>query len=281
MLKDARSASLARRFARQWLRLSPVPDNSLLRSMQRETELVFEALLREDRDVLDLLRSNESYLDQKLALHYGLQPKAAKGFVRYALPANRQGLLGQGSILMATSLADRTSPVLRGKWILEVLLGITPSPPPPNVPSLDDTAQPRRDGRALTTRERIDTHARNPRCNSCHRMIDPFGIALEHFDSTGAWRTSENQQPVDAKAITFHGDSLDGLKSLNEVLLRHQDLFLHTFAENLMTYALGRRLEASDQSAVRRVVAEAARKNNRFSAFIEAIVGSPVFQQIP
>ena len=204
MLADPRSEALATRFARQWLRLqdleSVTPDPSvypdfdkrLALSMLRETELFFDSMVREDRSVLDLLTANYSFVDARLAKHYGLAAVPATGFTRVTVPETRRGLLGHGSILMATSLAGRTSPVLRGKWVLEVLLGTPPPPPPPNVPALDDSAAPVKNGVRLSTRQRMEQHRKSPQCSSCHRVIDPLGLTLENFDVTGSWRQNED-----------------------------------------------------------------------------------------
>jgi hypothetical protein len=289
LLADARSSALATRFARQWLRLQdlegvtpdaaiyPSFDRQLAASMLRETELFVESIVREDRSVLDLLTADYSFVDRRLAGHYGLSPVRGEGFVRVSVPDSRRGLLGHGSILMATSLAGRTSPVLRGKWVLEVLLGTPPPPPPPNVPALDDSAAAVRNGVRFSTRQRIEEHRKNPQCSSCHRVIDPLGLTLENFDVTGAWRAVEDGVPIDARGELFDGTSMDGPDGLRRALLQRQDLVVRTFTENLLTYALGRRLTPRDMPLVRAIVSRASSQHYRFSAFVTGVATSPAF----
>jgi hypothetical protein len=199
-------------------------------------------------------------------------------FRRMQIPdENRRGLLGQGSILLQTSVADRTSPVLRGKWVMEVLLGTPPPPPPPNVPDFEET-KGIKDARVLSVRERMEEHRRNPACTSCHRVIDPLGLALENFDATGAWRIKDNGVPVDPTGELYDGTKIDGPASLRQALLKRSDLLLLTFAENLMTYALGRTVEYYDMPTIRAIVRNAARNNNRMSSFVLGVVKSPAFQ---
>ena len=190
---------------------------------------------------------------------------------------SRRGLLGQSSILMATSLAGRTSPVLRGKWVMEVLLGTPPPPPPPNVPALDDSAAATRNGVRFSTRQRMEQHRQSPQCSSCHRVIDPLGLALENFDVTGSWRDAEDGVAIDAKGELFDGTSIDGPAGLRRALLDRKELFLRTFTENLLTYGLGRRLTARDASLVRSIVAKAAADNYRFSSFVMGVATSAPF----
>jgi hypothetical protein len=289
LLADARSIGLASRFARQWLRLqeldsftpaagvAPGFDRRLATSMRRETELFVDSVVRDDRSVLELLTADYSFVDQRLARHYGLPPVRGSGFVRVTLPDPRRGLLGQGSVLMATSLAERTSPVLRGKWVMEVLLGTPPPPPPPNVPALDDSAAAVQNGVRVSTRRRLESHRKNPQCASCHRFIDPLGLTLEQFDVTGGWRTEESGAAVDARAELFDGTRLDGPVGLRRMLLDRKEMVLRTFTENLLTYAIGRRLAASDMPVVRAIVAAAARDGYRISSFIRGVVGSAPF----
>ena len=289
LLADPRSIGVASRFARQWLRLqaledftpakdaAPAFDRRLVTSMLRETELFVDSLVRADRSVLDLLTADYTFVDQRLAAHYGLPPVRGTGFVRVMLPDSRRGLLGQGSVLMATSLADRTSPVLRGKWVMEVLLGTPPPPPPPNVPSLDDSAKVVQNGVRLSTRQRIESHRKNPQCASCHRFIDPLGMTLEQFDVTGAWRTEESGAAVDARGELFDGTAMDGPAGLRRALLDRQTMVLRAFTENLLTYALGRRLEASDMPVVRAIVTAAAADGYRMSSFIRGVAMSAPF----
>jgi hypothetical protein len=189
----------------------------------------------------------------------------------------RRGILGEGSILVLTSVADRTSPVQRGKWVLEVLLGNAPPPPPPDVPLLEETKAVAA-GKTLSVRERMEQHRANPVCASCHKMMDPIGLALENFDPTGAWRIKDNGVAVDTRGVMYDGAPIDGPASLRKALLSHSDMVLRNFTQFLMTYALGRRVEYFDQSTVRAICADAAQHDNHFSSFILGIVKSPAFQ---
>jgi mono/diheme cytochrome c family protein len=289
MLADPQAEALSTRFAAQWLRLNdvdgmlpdavlyPYYDHTLGEAFVRETELFFDSIVREDRSVLDLLTADYTYVNERVARHYGIPNISGNAFRRVAVPEYRRGLFGQGSILMLTSVADRTSPVMRGKWIMEVLLGSPPPPPPPNVPALEATSATA-GGKVLTVRERMEEHRKNPQCASCHRVIDPLGLALENFDPTGRWRIKDNGFPVDAAGVMYDGTKLEGPAGLRAAILKHQDVFLQTFTENLMTYALGRRVEYSDMPTVRRVVRDAAKSDYRISAFVNGIVNSPAFQ---
>jgi hypothetical protein len=289
LLADPRSEALATRFARQWLRLqdvdkvSPDPvffpkfDHFLGESYVRETERFFDSLVREDRSVLDLLTADYSFINERIARQYGIPNIVGNDFRRVTLPPERRGLLGQGSILMLTSVADRTSPVLRGKWIMEVLLGSPPPPPPANVPALEETAGAQ-DGRILSTRERMEQHRASAACSSCHRVIDPPGLALENFDVTGQWRGKENGVAIDAAGQLYDGTKMDGPAGLRAALLQHTDLFVLSFTESLMTYAIGRRIEPEDMPAVRTIARAAAAQNYRLSSFVLGIVKSPAFQ---
>jgi hypothetical protein len=290
LLTDPRSEALSTRFASQWLRLQdldkmqpdyalyPQYDQTLEHAMQRETELFFDSIVRDDRNVLDLLTADYTFVNDRLASHYAIANVNGSAFRRVQVPDYRRGLLGQGSILTLTSVADRTSPVLRGKWVMEVLLGTPPPPPPPGVPTLDESTKPATAGKLLSTRERMDAHRSNPACNSCHRVIDPLGLALENFDATGAWRIKDNEVPVDTVGDLYDGTKINGPAGLRQALLRHSDMVLRSFTQNLMTYALGRRLEYSDMPTVRAIVNAAATNDNRFSAFVLGIVGSAAFQ---
>jgi Protein of unknown function (DUF1592)/Protein of unknown function (DUF1588)/Protein of unknown function (DUF1585)/Protein of unknown function (DUF1587)/Protein of unknown function (DUF1595) len=292
MLADGRSESLSSRFAAQWLRLQdldlihpdyllyPQYDDTLAQSMRRETELFFDSIVHDDRSVLDLLTADYSFVNERLAMHYGIPNVTGSPFRRVVLPEYRRGLLGQGSILTLTSVADRTSPVLRGKWVMEVLLGTPPPPPPPNVPALDDSAKPVSGGKRLSTRERMEEHRKDPTCNSCHRVIDPLGLALDNFDVTGAWRIKDNEVPVDAVGDLYDGTKMNGPAGLRQALLKHSDMVLRSFTENLLTYALGRRIEYSDMPTVRAIVRDAAKNNNRMSSFILGVVNSPAFRMV-
>ncbi len=289
MIADPRAEALATRFAAQWLRLQdlgrnrldpalfPGFDKALAASMRRETEMFVLNLFRSDRSVVDLITSDQSFLDDRLAAHYGIPGVRGGEFRATNLPDARRGLLGQGSVLVLTSLGNRTSPVLRGKWVLDVLLGTPPPPPPPNVPGLDDTVKPTRNGEPLSTRQRVEEHRRNPACASCHRTIDPLGMALENFDAAGAVRRDDNGVAVDVVAELYDGRRIDGSAGLRDALLAHQDQILRNFAAQLLTYAIGRRLSPRDMPAVRAIVREAATRGNPFSAFVVGVVTSDAF----
>jgi hypothetical protein len=245
--------------------------------LRRETELFFDSLVREDRSLLDLLTADYSFVDERLAMHYGIANITGPQFRRVALPDNRRGILGHGSVLVLTSSADRTSPVHRGKWVMEVLLGSPPPPPPPNVPELDEV-KATAGGRTLSVRERMEEHRKNPTCNSCHRVIDPLGLALENYDPTGAWRIKDNEVPVDPVGVLYDGTKVDGPASLRAALLRHKHAVVLSFTESLMTYALGRRVETYDMPTVRKIVKDAEKNNYKMSSFINAVIRSAAFQ---
>jgi uncharacterized protein DUF1588/uncharacterized protein DUF1585/uncharacterized protein DUF1592 len=246
--------------------------------MRRETELFFNHLVRDDRSVLDLYRADYTFVNERLAQHYGFAGVSGAQFRRVAYPDDtRRGLLGQGSVLVQTSLANRTSPVLRGKWVMEVLMGTPPPPPPPDVPPLDETAEAR-NGRMLTTRERMELHRANPTCNACHRFMDPIGLALDNFDVTGQWRVRENGMPLDTKGVFYDGTPVTNPAELLVALMNRPVPLLRTFTENLMAYALGRRVEYFDQPAIRSIVRAAAEHEYRFSSFVLGIVKSDAFQ---
>jgi hypothetical protein len=255
----------------------PYYDHTLGEAFVRETELFFQSIVRDDRSVLDLLTADYSYVNERIARHYGIPNVTGPAFRRVTLPEARRGLLGQGSILVLTSVADRTSPVMRGKWIMEVLLGSPPPPPPANVPALEAT-NATSGGKMLSTRERMEEHRKSPACASCHRVIDPLGLALDNFDVTGKWRIKDNEVPVDAAGVMYDGTKLDGPAALRDALLKHQDVFLQTFAENLMTYALGRRVEYYDMPLIRSIIRQAAKSDLHFSSFVLGIVNSAAFQ---
>jgi mono/diheme cytochrome c family protein len=290
MLADSRSEALSTRFAGQWLRLQdlekihpdyllyPQYDDMLARAMQRETELFFDSLVRDDRPVLDLLTSDYTFVNERLAKHYNIPNVTGSGFRRVQVPEYRRGIFGHSSILTLTSVADRTSPVQRGKWVMEVLLGSPPPPPPPNVPALDDV-KAAIGGKMLSTRERMEEHRKNPACTSCHRVIDPLGLALENFDATGAWRIKDNEVPVDSVGDLYDGTKMDGPAGLRQAMMKHSDVFLLSFTENLMTYALGRRVEYADMPAVRAIVRDAAKNNHRMSSFVLGVVNSVAFRR--
>lgn len=290
MLSNERAETLSTRFAAQWLHLSdldvqrpdplmfPQFDSTLAASMRRETELLFDTIVREDRSVLDLLTADYTFVDERLAKHYGIPNIAGNRFRRIAVPNdNRTGLLGHGGILTLTSIADRTSPVQRGKFVMEVLLGMPPPPPPPNVPDLNETKATKGD-RLLTLRERLQEHRANATCAGCHKMMDPIGLALENFDATGRWRDLDNDALIDASGELFDGTKVNGPASLRQALMDRSDAFVRNFIEKLMTYGLGRRVEYFDMPTVRAIARKAGQNNNRFSAFVLGIVQSPAFQ---
>jgi mono/diheme cytochrome c family protein len=290
MLADPKAEALSTRFASQWFRLQdldkinpdallfPYYDFSLAQALKRETELFFDSIVRDDRPILDLLTADYTYVNERVAKHYGLPNVNGPEFRRVTLAdENRRGLLGHGSILALTSVADRTSPVLRGKWVMEVLLASPPPAPPPNVPLLEETKGESGD-RQLTTRERMEQHRANPACTSCHKVIDPLGLALENFDVTGKWRIRDNGAPVDPTGDLYDGTKMSGPAGLRAALLKHQDMFVLSFTERLMTYGLGRRVEYFDMPAIRKITRDAAKSNNRFSAFVMGIVTSQAFQ---
>jgi len=290
MLADRRAEVLATRFASQWLRLQdldkinpdvrfyPDFDEQLKSAMHRETELFFRHIVREDRPVWDLFSADYTFADERLARHYRIPNVVGNEFRKVQYPdARRRGLFGHGSMLTSTSHPERTSPVLRGKWVLEVLVGTPPPAPPPNVPDLEATAEAE-DGRLRTVRERLEQHRANPACASCHRMIDPIGLALENFDVTGAWRIKDNGTPVDAASALYDGTPLTGPQDVRQALLKRSTSLVRTFTENLATYALGRRLDYADMPMVRNVVRQAAGAEYRLSAFVLGIVKSPAFR---
>jgi len=288
MLADPRSETLATNFAGQWLRLQnlrdvspdlflfPDFDRTLSDAMRRETELLFDSIVREDRNIMDLLTADYTFVNDRLARHYGIPNVLGNRFRRVPLTdPNRYGLLGQGSVLILTSTAIRTSPVKRGEYVLDVLLGTPPPPPPPNIPLLKEAADSLK---PISVRERLEEHRKNPACASCHKMMDPIGFALENFDAVGAWRTNDSGFKIDPTGKLYDGTKLDGPVSLRQALLNHSDAFVGTFTENLLAYGLGRVIDYHDMSFVRGVEREAARTNNRFSSFVVGVVKSPPFQ---
>ena len=288
MLLDSRAETLATNFAGQWLHLQNLKDaqpdaflfprfnRNLIESMRRETELFFGSIMHEDRNVFDLLTANYTFVDDLLARHYGTPNVLGSRFRRVEIAdENRRGLLGQASILTLTSISNRTSPVARGKYVMEVLLGTPPPAPPPNVPALKDSGAA---DKVQTVRERMEEHRSNPVCASCHKMMDPIGFALENFDAIGSWRTKDSGFPVDASGQLFDGTKLDGPVSLRNAILNHSDAFLGSFTENLLAYGLGRVLDTYDMPAVRSIEREAAQHSNRFSSFILGAVNSASFQ---
>jgi hypothetical protein len=289
MLADSRSRALVSNFAEQWLylrnlasatpdmRLFPDFDDNLRQAFRKETELFFESIMREDRSVLDLLRANYTFVNERLAKHYGIPNVYGSRFrrIEFGPESVRGGLLRQGSILTVTSYATRTSPVIRGKWILTNILGVPPPPPPPDVPALKEKTGI--DSR-LSMRERLAQHRDNPACSGCHRLMDPVGFSLENYDAVGRWRTTDDATPIDASGGLPDGAKFEGVAGLQKALLARPESFVGTFTEKLLIYALGRGVEYYDGPTVRKVVRDAGEKDYRFSSFIVGIVSSTPFQ---
>ena len=290
MLSDSRSAALGPRFAAQWLRLQDLdkvhpdvrldPDfhQQLADAMRRETELLFNNLIAEDRSIFDLYEADYTFVNERLAKHYGFSGVTGEEFQRVAYPDDtRRGVFGHGSILTLTSHAGRTSPVLRGKWVMEVLLGTPPPPPPPGIPDLEET-EGSEEGRLLTTRERMALHSENPSCNSCHRFMDPIGLVLDNFGVSGKWRARENGTALDTRSELYDGTPIETAADLTRALLNRPIPLVRNFTENLMAYALGRRLEYYDQPTVRDITDQAEVNDYRISSFVVGIVKSDAFQ---
>lgn len=289
MLGDKRSEALVTNFAEQWLylrnlasmtpdmRLFPDFDDNLRQAFRRETELLFETILRQDRSVLDLLNANYTFLNERLAKHYGIPNIYGSRFrrVEFGPDSGRGGLLRHGSILTVTSYATRTSPVIRGKWVLDNILGVPPPPPPPDVPALKENVN---SSKSLSIRERMAQHRENPACSGCHQLMDPVGFSLENFDAVGRWRTAEEGKPVDASGALPDGTKFDGVRGLQKALLSRPEMFATTLTEKLLTYALGRGVEHYDAPAIRRIVRDSQTKDFRFSSFIAGIASSTPFQ---
>ncbi len=288
MLSDERAEALVSNFAGQWLYLREVKnarpqtkdfDENLRQSFRHETELFFDSIIREDRSVLDLLNADYTFVDERLARHYGIPDVYGSQFRRVTLQDDaRRGLLGQGSILLVTSVANRTSPVARGKWVLENILGSPPPLPPPNVPSLDDAAGASAHREPASVRQKMEQHRSNAVCAACHKIMDPIGFSLENFDLTGKWRTMDGTAPIDASGQMVDGTKLDGPASLRQALMSRSDVFVSTLTEKLLTYAAGRGLKYYDMSAVRAITRDAALKDYRFSTLVLGIVKSQPFQ---
>ena len=287
MLADPRSAALVNNFAAQWLHLRnlasarPTPsefpdfDDNLRQAFRRETELFVASIIREDRSVIDLLDADYTFVNERLARHYGIPNVSGDRFRRIRVTdENRRGLLGHGSILTVTSYPHRTSPVLRGKWILDNIIGAPPSPPPPDIPALKENAP----GKILPMRERMAEHRKNPVCASCHARMDPLGLALENFDATGRWRATEGRSVIDASASLQDGTTFVGPTGLRSVLLIRREEFARTVTAKLLTFALGRGIEHYDAPAIRTILREAAHSEYAFSSILMGIVKSVPFQ---
>jgi hypothetical protein len=285
MLADPKSQALTSNFAGQWLRLRNVQgtdpnaqmfpdfDENLRRSMRRETELLFDSIIRENRSVLDLLNADYTFVDERLARHYKIPNVYGADFRRVAVTdPNRRGILGQGSILTVTSQSNRTSPVTRGKWILENLLGAPPPAPPDNIPALEAT---RLEG---TLRQRMEQHRKNPSCSVCHNVMDPLGFSLENFDPLGQWRTQDAGYPVDADGAMPDGTKFKGVSGLREALLARPDVFVSTLTEKLLIYALGRGVEPYDMPAIRLMTRSLSDDGYKFSSLVVGLVRSVPFQ---
>ncbi len=292
MLADPKAEALVNNFAEQWLFLRNVQsvlpdentfpnfDDNLRQGFKQETELFFDSMMKEDRDVMDLLTADYTFVNERLAKHYGIPNVYGSQFRRVTLTGlndngARRGLLGQGSILSVTSYPTRTSPVLRGKWIMENLMGSPPPAPPPNVPALKDQAQ---GGKVLSIRQLMEEHRKNAPCSTCHKVMDPLGFALENFNGVGEYRTKDASGPIDSSGQLADGTKIDGVVGLRNALLKHPEYFVGTLTEKMLTYALGRPLEYYDMPVVRGIVQSAGRNDYRFSSLIMGIVKSEPFE---
>jgi hypothetical protein len=296
MLADSKADALTTNFAGQWLYLRnlknlqpnseefPDFDDNLRQAFEKEASLFFASIVHEDRNVLDLMTADYTFLNQRLAQHYGIPNVYGSQFRRVTLPDERRyGLLGKGAVLMVTSHTDRTSPVVRGKWVLDNLLSAPVPPMPSNVPPLKE--DPNRNGRILTMRERMEEHRANPGCAACHRIMDPIGLTMENFDAVGAWRSRDGDSvtgpgtPIDAQGQLLDGTKIDGVITLRKALVRQPDMFVQTVVEKLMIYGLGRGLQASDMPSVRAIVRDTTQEDYRFSSIVLGIVHSTPFQK--
>jgi hypothetical protein len=290
MLADPRAESLTQNFASQWLQLDqldnaipdpilfPEGDKTLRDSLRKETEMLFDSIRSENRSILDLLTAKYAFINEPIAKLYGISSIYGPRMRRVNLPADnlRAGLLGEGGILMMTSHSNVTSPVLRGKWILDNILGSSPPPPPPVVPDLKATGA---NGKILSMRERMEQHRSNPACYSCHATIEPYGLALENFDAVGRWRTiNENGEPVDASTVLVNGTKFEGPDGLRNIILANKDQFVQTATNRLLTYAVGRGLDYYDMPTIRKIVKASAPSNYNFSTLVVNVVKSMPFQ---
>jgi hypothetical protein len=293
MLASPRAHELVKNFAGQWLQLRtlttstpegviyPDFDDNLRQAYRTEAEMFFESIMREDRNVIDLLNADYTFVNERLARQYGIPNVYGSQFRRVRLDGEldiRRGLLGKGSFELVTSYADRTSPVQRGKWVMGNILGVNPPDPPPNVPALKDSVASGGVTVEQTMRQRMEEHRANPACASCHKMMDPIGFALENFDGVGKWRTTQSGQKLDPSGVMYDGSKIDGLISLRQTLLHYSPQFVRTFTEKLLTYALGRGVDAPDMPVVRSIVRDAARNDYHFSSIVIGIVKSEPFQ---
>ena len=287
MLADTRADALVDNFAGQWLYLRELEhvqteaksfDENLRRAFRTETEMLFSAIVREDRSLIDLIDADYTFVDERLARHYGIPNVKGSYFRRVPLAADspRRGLLGQGSVLTVTSTATRTSPVVRGKWVLENLLG-TPAPVPP--PGVETNLGGEEGAKTSSVRERLEAHRASPTCASCHKIMDPMGFALENFDLAGQWREFDGPSRIDSKGQLADGTPVNGPADLRRAVLSRSDTFMTTATEKLMTYALGRPVHEYDMPAVRAIVRRSAANNNRFSSLIMGIIDSDSFQK--
>jgi hypothetical protein len=297
MMADPRGEALAVNFAGQWLNLRSLPtsspaamvfpdfDDTLRQALRREGELFFGSIAREDRSVLDLLTADYTFVNERLAKYYGIPNIYGPGFRRVTLGPEldaRRGLLGKGAVLLTTSLANRTSPVARGKWVMMNLLGTQAPEPPPNVPELKTTSKQQNGqegAETVSARNRMEAHRSNPVCASCHKIMEPIGFALENFDATGAWRTLDANDPIEVSGIFVDGTPMNGVAGLRTVLMKYSDQFVRTVAEKLLVYAVGRDVDYYDMPALRSIVKNAARDDYRFSSIVLNIINSDLFQR--
>jgi hypothetical protein len=294
MLADPKSDAMITNFTGQWLNVRslaasepvvdifPDFDDNLRDAFQKEVELFFGSIVHEDHSILDLLTADYTFVNERLAKHYGIPNLYGPQFRRVTLPAEldmRRGLLGKGALLTVTSAAARTSPVARGKWFLQTFLGVSPPDPPPNVPAIKEkAADATGNARTPTMRETMEAHHANPSCNTCHQIFEPLGLALENFDAVGMWRTQDEGSPIDASGKIVDGTKVDGVASLRNVLVRYSPQFERVVTEKLMTYALGRGVEYQDMPMVRSIVRDAAASKFKFSSIVLGIVKSAPFQ---
>ena len=294
MLADPRSKALVTNFSGQWLNARaldqhdavvsffPDFDQNLRRSFTREIELFFGSIVEDDRSIIDLLTANYTFVDERLAKHYGIPNVYGSRFRRVELGPEldmRRGLLGKGGLLTSTSQPTRTSPVIRGQWVLQTLLGVSPPAPPPDVPVIPAKEENAAGNvRELTMRQKMEQHRANPTCAACHKIMDPIGFALENFDAVGAWRTEDEGAPIDTSGVLVDGTRLNGPATLRDALVRYSDQYVRVVTEKLLTYAIGRGTETADMPVVRSIVRGAAGSNYRFSDLVLGIVKSVPFQ---